>query len=352
MTKFRVQFPGREHSKGRGIGRYTESLIEALEKTNEVELVDTNPDLIHYGFFDLFYHTLPNSFPQPPVVTVHDLTPLVLSKLYPQGFRAKINLALQKYSLSKVSAVITDSQNSKKDIVSLIGIPENIIHPIHLAVAPELGKTVTQKRLRSTKEKYHLPEQFIFYLGGINPNKNLLRLANACEKLNRVLVLGGGEFTKAPVKTFSLKERLGLQSNHPELAEFYAIQRLIASNPLIMATGPIAREDLSAIYRLATIYCQPSLYEGFGLTVLEAMTADCLVVSSDTSSLPEIYPTGTPTFNPEKQDEIETALTVALSLPSSQKKLQLARQKEKAASFSWEKTAKATLTVYQSVLNI
>ncbi len=96
MTKFRVQFPGREHSKGRGIGRYTKSLIEALEKTNEVELVDTNPDLIHYGFFDLFYHTLPNSLFRPTIVTVHDLTPLVLPKLYPQGLRSRLSLAAQK----------------------------------------------------------------------------------------------------------------------------------------------------------------------------------------------------------------------------------------------------------------
>lgn len=350
MTKLRIQFPNRDHSIGRGIGRYRDSLITALEKTNKVEVVDINPDLVHYTFFDPFYHTLPNFFSRPTIVTVHDVTPLVLPKLYPQGFRGQINLALQKYSLSKVSAVITDSIHSQKDIVSYLAIPVEKIHPIHLAATPKLSKTVTQKELRLIKEKYHLPEQFIFYLGGVNPNKNLPRLAKACQKLNQILVLGGVEFTKAPVKTLSLKEKLGLQSSHPELTEFHEIQGLIASNPLVMATGPIVQEDLSAVYQLATLYCQPSLYEGFGLTVLEAMTAGCLVVCANTSSLPEIYPTGTLTFCPERQDEIETALTEALSLTPSQKKLQLARQKDKAASFSWEKTAKATLAVYQSAL--
>lgn len=346
----RVQFPNREHSQGRGIGRYGEYLIAALEKTNQIEVVDANPDLVHYIYFDPFYHTLPNSFFHPTIVTVHDVTPLVLPKLYPQGLRAKLNLALQKYSLSKVSAIITDSINSKKDVIGYLSIPADKIHPIYLAATPGFGKEVPQKQIRLIKEKYHLPEQFIFYLGGVNPNKNILRLIKACQKLNQTLVLGGKEFTSQPIKTFSVKEKLGLRTNHPELVQFNEIQRLIESDSHIIATGPIAPGDISGIFQLATLYCQPSLYEGFGLPVLEAMTANCLVVCSNTSSLSEIYPARTLTFNPERQTEIESALAKALSLSPAQKKHFLARQIEKASEFSWEKTAITTLAVYQSVL--
>ncbi len=346
----KVSYPNRDHSKGRGVGYYGENLIDTLLKLKLVEVSEHKPDLIHYTFFDPFYHTLPNSFSIPTIVTVHDITPLVLSRLYPQGLRAKLNLTLQKLSLHRANAVITDSKNSKNDIVKYLSLPTRMVHPIHLAADKKLAKSVPIKTLKQVKEKYHLPEQFVFYIGGANPNKNLLRLARACQRLNLILVLGGGDFVKESTKTLSVKEKLGLQNIHPEQRDLEQLKKLITTDPMIIATGPIAPEDLSAVFRLATIYCQPSLYEGFGLPVLEAMTAGCLVVCSNTSSLPEIFPPSTITFNPEKQEDIETALTAAFSLTQAQRDQVLRAQTKKVAEFSWEKTARETYAVYLSVL--
>ena len=128
---------------------------------------------------------------------------------------------------------------------------------------------------------------------------------------------------------------------------FNKLKEIISGNPLFLTLGFVPTADLSAIYRLATLYCQPSLYEGFGLPLLEAMTAGCLVVSSNTGSLPEIYPTGTLTFDPTNQTEIERAIGKALAFSEKEREKLIKSGQEKAKQFSWTKTAQLTYEVYR-----
>lgn len=351
MRKIKVNLLGENHSAGRGVGFYRSHLQTALEKTGQIEFVSEGPDLIHYPFFDLFYPTLPQNHTSPTVVTIHDLTPLILKQYYPLGLRATVSLFHQRLALRNIGAVITDSLSSKKDIVDIFHLPPEKVHVTHLAVDSEYQKKPTPKYLESIKEKYHLPERFILYVGGVNPNKNLVTLAQTTSKLNLPLVLVGSEFTKTPVETFSLKKRFGLQKVHPELKEFAKLKSIIAGNPLYLTLGRIPTRELNAIYRLATFYCQPSLYEGFGLPVLEAMTAGCLVVCSNAGSLSEIYPPQTITFSPQSQPELEKALERALSMGPQEKRNFTKAGREKSAEFSWESTAARTIGVYLSVLS-
>ena len=129
--------------------------------------------------------------------------------------------------------------------------------------------------------------------------------------------------------------------------EFAKLKQLITGNPLFFTPGYVPTAELNAIYRLATLYCQPSLYEGFGLPLLEAMTAGCLVVSSNTGSLPEIYPTGTLTFDPTNQTEIERAIGKALAFSEKEREKLIKSGQEKAKQFSWTKTAQLTYEVYR-----
>jgi len=351
MIKIRAKVKGEEHSTGRGVGFYRNNLVSALGRLDGIEVVDENPDIIHYTFFDPFYPTLPNSFRVPTVVTIHDLTPLVLPEYYPTGIRAKLNFGRQKLALKNVSAVITDSNNSKKDIVNILKIKPEKVFVTYLAVDDAYSKTPTEKTLATVREKYHLPEKFILYVGGVNPNKNLVRLAQAIIKLNVPAVLVGSEFAKTPVETFSIKKILGLQSVHPEVYEFTKLMEIIKNNSQIHVLGFVGNEDLNVIYRLANLYCQPSFYEGFGLPVLEAMTAGCPVVSSNSGSLPEIYPLGAISFDPRNQADIETALQKALILKKKDRDNLIKVGQEKATEFSWEKTARETYAVYSSILN-
>ena len=132
---------------------------------------------------------------------------------------------------------------------------------------------------------------------------------------------------------------------HPELIDMV---RLKVYKHLILP-GFVSNEDLSALYRLATLYVQPSLYEGFGLPLLEAMTAGCLIASSNSSSLPEIYHENAITFNPRKLASMEKAIKKALNLSPKAKQNQIEEAKAKANTFSWSKTAKATVDVYNKV---
>ena len=133
---------------------------------------------------------------------------------------------------------------------------------------------------------------------------------------------------------------------HPELIDMV---RLKVYKHLILP-GFVSNEDLNALYHLASLYAQPSFYEGFGLPLLEAMTAGCLIVSSNSSSLPEIYHQDAITFNPHKLASMEKALKKALDLSPKAKQNQIEMAKNKASTFSWSKTAKATLEVYRKVI--
>jgi len=351
MKKIKVNFSTGSHSTGRGIGFYSSNLAAALKSLPNISLTDKNPDINHYPYFDLFYPTLRPDPLTLTVVTIHDLTPLMLPHFYPKGIKGRLNLHKQKQSLKLIAAVITDSQNSKQDIISKLGIPAEKIHVTPLAVDPIYAKPVSDKHLQEVKQKYSLPDQFVLYVGGVNPNKNLPRLIRATDSLKVPLVFVGSEFTKpTPVPT-SFRARIGLQSTHPELKDLHFIKKAITHYPHISALGFVDNSDLAAIYRLASLYCQPSIYEGFGLPVLEAMSAGCLIVSSNSSSLPEIYPQETITFDPHSHRSLTKALKKALSLNHNEKLKLIKSGQKRAKDFSWKNTAELTAQVYSTVLN-
>lgn len=346
----RVKLITHPSSVGRGIGFYSQHLSDSLSRQPGLILTDINPDLIHYTFFDLFYPTL--KVPDLPcIVTIHDVTPLVLSDLYPKGLKGAFNLLRQKNALRKVSAVITDSNNSKEDIAKLLPVSKENIFVTPLAVDPQYSRTPSEEAIRKVKRKYKLPPNFLLYVGGVNPNKNLVRLIEATLSLNLPLVLVGSEFIRPLTPNRSLKAKLGLQKTHPELRHSLYIQELVAGTDLVTTLGFVPTEELNVIYRLATAYCQPSIYEGFGLPLLEAMTARCLIISSHTSSLPELYPKDTITFDPEDFGSLKFALEIALNLSPSARAKKIREAAKKAEKFTWEKTARLTKEVYQHVQN-
>lgn len=332
----KVSIPDKGHSTGRGVGYYTEFLKKSLSDLPEIKLTDNDPDVVHFPFFDPFYHTLPNSFQKPTIVTVHDVTPLVMSDRFPKGILSSISLFFQWLSLRKVSAIITDSENSKRDIVKHLFINPEKIFVIPLAVDPIYSKVPSSKFLQEVKKKYNLPDKFVLSVpGGPDPNKNLPSLAEVTERLGISLVAVGSSFLQ--------------EIKHPMPPELIDLVRLGVYKHVI-TPGFVPTEEVNAMYHLATLYASTSLYEGFGLPLLQAMASGCLVVSSRTSSLPEIYHDEAITCNPKSLKSMENAISKALNLTSTQKQKQIQMAKEKAKEFSWVKTAKNTLDVYRSIL--
>lgn len=336
--------------KTRGIGVYTRELSQALKKidrTNQYFLTTRPRDvkhisLIHYPYFDLFFRTLPLKHPVPIVVTIHDLIPLVLPQYFKPGLRGQFHFWLQRHSLKQAAAIITDSQNSKRDIIQYFHIPPEKITVIPLAVPIGFTKLVSSRQLHRTQTKYHLPDRFLLYVGDINYHKNISGLLSAFAQVRSVypnlqLVLVSRALAQT-IPEAALIKNLILKLN---LSSCVKLLTNVSLDPLT---------DLNSLYQLATAYVHPSFYEGFGLPVLEAMTAGTLTICSDVASLPETYDQAAITFDPHNPENMVRTINQALKLTKSQKEKLIAAGKTQADKFSWEKTAKATVKVYQQAL--
>lgn len=343
MQKLKVLLNSGRHSKGRGVGFYAENLKSALAKNKSVILAcpesGQTPDVEHYTYFDLFYPTLPFTKKAPTIVTIHDLTPLVLSNLYPKGVRGTINLLKQRFSLINVPAVITDSENSRRDLIKIFYLSPERVFVTPLAADKIFKTTPSPISIGRIKSKFRLPDKFVFTVaGGPNPNKNLPLLAETTKDLKIPLVIAGG----------GMVNDLPPGKLHKELQDL----KLLRSYRHILTTGFVTNRELLGFYSLADLYCQPSLYEGFGLPLLEAMHAGCLIVSSNQSSLPEIYPPNTIVFDPNNKQSLSNALQKALSLNEVQKNSLVREAKNKAKQFTWKATSQKTIDVYNRVLSL
>lgn len=346
-------YPLKSGHRDRGIGFYTTNLISNLKKESEVEIqefIDTqevkNVSLVHYPWFDFSFHTLPLIKPAPTVVTIHDVIPLIFKEYYPVGFRGQTNFFLQKLALKNCKAFITDSRISKRDIIKYLKIEEEKISVVPLAVDDSFRLLNENKRI-NIKRRYSLPDRFMLYTGDANWVKNLPFLIKGFKILKRdlifsdvKLVLVGGVFLK---KVDNI--------DHPELESLKKVNELLVKLQLekeIIRLGQIDIESLVGIYSLATVYVQPSFYEGFGLPILEAMSCGTPVVCSKEGSLPEVGGNAAIYFDPKNLNQLVTLLGDLLrdkSLRNRLSKLGL----NQALKYSWKKTAKGTVNVYQSL---
>lgn len=289
-------------NKFRGIGTYTCGMIDTLKQNKKILIKElylgqekAEFDIIHYPYFDPFFLTLPLRKKSVTFVTVHDLIPLKFPKYFPSGIRGKLKWLIQKKSIKSKDLIITDSFASKKDIKTFLG--ESVeIEVVYPGVNSVFHIIKSAESIRKVNKKYKLPEEFILYVGDINYNKNIVNLIKAYSKLrysiNIDLVMVGKAF----------------EQKSPELQ---IIQRLIENEGLkskIHQIGYIPESDLVHIYNRAFVYLQPSLAEGFGLPVLEAMSCGVPVVTSNTSSLFEIVGNIALTVNPLNIAEISDSL--------------------------------------------
>jgi glycosyltransferase involved in cell wall biosynthesis len=339
--------PLRSSHRFRGVGIYTKHLIEALKKVDKKNkyffLYQQSAinyqqfDIIHYPYFDLFWLTLPLKKPKPTVVTVHDLIPLVFPDKFPKGLKGWVKYQRQKYSLRGAKAIITDSMNSKKDIIRFIGFPEEKIHVVYLAPGEEFKQLAIGDWQMAVSKKYSLPNRFVLYVGHANYNKNVLGLIKACKKAKIPVVIVG---QPAAQKEF--------KSSHIENQPLVQLIEVYGKDPDVVRLGFLPKKDLVAVYNLAAVYCQPSFYEGFGLPVLEAMACGTPVVAANVSSLPEVCGNAAVMVDPEKVDKIAEGIKKATDDKMLRKRL-IKRGLIQAKKFSWEKTAKETIKVYQKV---
>jgi glycosyltransferase involved in cell wall biosynthesis len=291
-----------------------------------LELARLQPDLLHGMAF-----ALPLLWSGPSLVTIFDLSFL----RYPEHLSRARRLYLQaatRISARRARRIIAISESSKHEISTLLGVPENRLDVAVPGVSDQFHP-VEPSQIAAFRARLKLPDRFIFYLGTLEPRKNLETLLRAYAGLPQrsevKLVLAGGKGWQTE-QIFALIAQLGINGD-------------------TLLPGYISGEDLPLWYNAAEIFAYPSVYEGFGIPVLEAMKCGVPVVVSNTTSLPEVAGPDSILLPPFEVEAWRDAL--ASLLTNRDKRVQLSEiGRIHAQSFTWHNTARRIVESYRRAL--
>ncbi len=272
----------------------------------------------------------------PMVVTVHDVMPLRFPEMFRPWYRHYARAVLPRLA-RRARAIIAGSAAAKGEIVEWLGVPaERVtviaygVDQIFRPVAPDDPRAIAVRR------RYGLPPAFVLAVGSVEPRKNLPRLLEAVRRLRGqpstadiALVHAGPEGWR-PDEVVRAAQRSGLDGATRFL-------------------GYVPTEDLAILYGLARVFAYPSLWEGFGMPVLEAMACGCPVVTSSLSSLPEVAGDAAVLVNPESTEDLAAALTTLWDEEALRSRL-VTRGLQRAARFTWANAAHETAAVYEAAL--
>ena len=266
------------------------------------------------------------------VLTIHDIS----FNFFPQFIKKSDLLFLKTLiprSLKMAAKVIAVSEFTKKEIEKYYHIPAEKITAIHNGVDFELfNQIISTEKLEEVKRKYNLPENFILYVGTLQPRKNITVVIEALKDLDIKLVFAGNR------KAHNFDKR---------------IDETIEKNNLedrVIFPGWIDEEDKPALYKLARCFVFPSLYEGFGIPIIEAMAAGTPVISSDIPCLTEVGGEGALFADPKNLEEFTQKIQEILSDKNLRDSL-IKKGTEIAKSYTWQKNAEKTVGVYSGLAN-
>jgi glycosyltransferase involved in cell wall biosynthesis len=274
---------------------------------------------------------LPLATSTPAVVTIHDMS----LTLYPQHHpprRVLLNRPLVALAARKATAIITVSESAKRDIVRLFDISPARVHVIHEAPAPSFRPARDPAELDRVRRRYGLGQRVILYVGTIEPRKNLPRLIEAFAQRRRT---GDLRHQLVCIGPYGWLSR-GIES---------LVERLNVAEAITF-TGYVPFEDLPALYSLAEIFVFPSLYEGFGLPVIEAMACGTPVIASHAGALTEVANGAVEHVNPLEVGALGDAM-VGLARCRDRREHLSALGLARARTFSWARAARETLGVYR-----
>ncbi len=285
------------------------------------------------------YWAAPLTSPARLVITIHDVIPLSMP-VYQGGLLARLYFSLVRATARGAAHVLTDSEFSRQEIMTRIGLPAGRVTAIPLATTTDCHPRIGAERDPEIRTKYNLPDSYVLYIGGFDVRKNLRALLAAYTYVGAAmgqaypLVLAGKEPSRWGTQRFP--------DLHAEIAR-------LGIEPYVHWIGPVDEADKPGVYRLASAFVFPSRYEGFGLGPLESMACGTPTIAADASSIPEVVGDGAYLVDPDDSRALGGAIIATLiqdDLRESLRNLGLAR----ASHFTWQRTARETLDVYRQVM--
>ncbi len=282
---------------------------------------------------DLYHATLVTSpiSMTPFVFTMHDVTPFTHPEFYPEAIRHRLNPMIKR-GLEHARTIICISEDCRQTTAEHFGIPLERMEVIHHGVNPTLAPVEKSKARAWVEQEYDLHNEYLFYVGKLEARKNIVRLIEAFSKViaetdfKGDLVLAGRRYWDLDgiddaVRKFGVKDR-------------------------VRELGYVPDEHLAPLFSASEFFVFPSLWEGFGFPILEAMACGAPVVTSSVSSLPEIAGGAAVLVDPHSSDSIASGMVEMLSCSNFSEEIRQ-RGLKRAAEFTWERTAKETLAVYK-----
>lgn len=371
----------------RGVSRYTANLVKALTQHKDLNLFLYGASLRQEGklkkavreiskdskatikssiqklppslltlFWDYGFNPIGNIFPkldlfhswdwiQPPdkklplISTIHDLAILK----FPETAHPKILKQHQKswkILKQRKAYIIAVSQATKKDIIEQLEIPPNRIHVIYEALPQETAKvadSLGEEKYNKIKDKLKLNRPYLLFVGTREPRKNLKRLIKAWERLNKThdLIIAGEEGWDET----SNKNNLSKSKNNSENDSIIKPRFL----------GKVTDQELVVLYSEADCFVYPSLYEGFGLPILEAFSFGTPVVTSNISSMPEVAGNAAELINPNSIEDIKKGIEKILHEPEKKQQERLQKMIIRLQLFSWQRVANETREIYERI---
>lgn len=283
---------------------------------------------------------IPQGIPCPYVLTVHDLLDYLYRSNSASPVKRFAHFYFTKRAMNRAAKIFAVSKFSKADTVRLFAVPEDKVEVVYNAIDDRFrqGHTTEADRLMIA-ERYQVNYPFVLYAGRISPHKNVVRIIEAFSLLKSELAK---DDAYPDLKLIIIGDEV---SRHPDLRRA-VIKGRVQQDVRFLGFVPI--DVLRIFYDAAKVFIFPSLYEGFGLPPLEAMSHGTPVITSNTSSLPEVVGNAAVLVNPENVFEIQRALQRVLLDSALRAKLKL-RGEEQTQKFSWESSVERMLATFKQV---
>ena len=290
--------------------------------------------LVQYGIDVLFNpkYSLPLRARCPSAWVCHGLDWYVMPWASPFKDRLSHGLLVPHYA-RKASAIFAVSEVTRQHVIEYLGVPEDRVHTVYSGVDPSYLQRCSADQLESVRTRYRLPERYLLYSGAVYPPKNFTRLIQAYARVGPALgiplVIAGGENRFLSEDEVRVPEKLGLQ-------------------PWVLRPGWIDLQSLPAVYQMAEALLLPSLFESFGLPIVEAMACECPVVTSNCYGTKEIAQDAAVLVDPLDVDSISQGIVQILSERELRNQL-IERGKARARQFDWHRCARQTLNVLEQL---